>query len=459
MAKSELMMGGRPLAGRRILVWGFGREGRAVLKLLREALPGCRPAVLCSESERAAVQAFDPDLQILSGTPEAERLCEFEVIIKSPGISAYQPALLEAQRRGSVLGSGTALWFSRHPQARVVAVTGTKGKSTTSALLAHLARSLGVATVLAGNIGLPLLEVDAVEAELWVLELSSFQTREAGPVELAVIVSLYEEHLDWHGSRERYVEDKLALAEVAGKLLLPADSPALSQRLGGHPGIQRFGQAEGWHIRDRHICRGEQAVLALERLPLPGLHNALNACAALTALELMGYDAVAAAPSLAGFRALPHRLQHLGRHDGLDWVNDSISTTPEASLAALQSLAETSPSLIVGGHERGLDWEHFVQAVGRHAPALIITQGANGARIAAALRAAGHPGRLESVDTLEQAVALARRLTPVGGTVLLSPGAPSFDQFADYAARGRRFAELAGFPAEAAAMIEGMGLA
>lgn len=459
MGMPELKIDGRPLEGRRVLVWGFGREGRAVLELLRPQLPFLQLAVLCSEAEREAVLAFDARLRVLDGPVDAELLAGWDIIVKSPGISAYVPALLEARRRGSLVTSGTALWFARHPQARVVAVTGTKGKSTTSAMLAHLARSLGLATVLAGNIGLPLLEVDAVEADLWVLELSSFQTREAGPLELAVIVSLYEEHLDWHGSRQRYVEDKLALAEVARQLLLPASSPALRERLGGHAGLSLFGQPEGWHVRDEAIWRGGQRIFERARLALPGLHNALNACAALTALELMGHDAMAAAPALATFRALPHRLQALGLRDGRQWVNDSISTTPEATLAALQSLPDGEVTVIVGGHDRGLDWSHFIDEVQQEAPALIITQGANGPRIAEALRTADYRGRLESRADLAAAVDCARALTPAGDTILLSPGAPSFDQFSDYAARGRRFAELAGFAAESATMIEGMGLA
>ncbi|MHC1480901.1 UDP-N-acetylmuramoyl-L-alanine--D-glutamate ligase [Frateuria aurantia] len=457
MAGGVLTAGGRPLTGRRVLVWGFGREGRAVLDLLRRQAPTLQPAVLCSESEVVAVQAFAPGLEVLSGAVTADLLASYEVIIKSPGISAYIPALLEAQRRGSVLTSGTALWFGRHPEARVVAVTGTKGKSTTSAMLAHLARALGVATVLAGNIGLPLLELDDLEAELWVLELSSFQTREAGPLELAVIVSLYEEHLDWHGSRQRYVDDKLALADQARQLLLPASSAVLQQRFSGRA-VTSFGQSEGWHIRDGAIWRSGQPVLELALLPLQGLHNALNACAALTALEMMGYDAVAAAPALADFHPLPHRLQRLGRSDGFDWINDSICTTPEATLAALQSLQGQPVSVIVGGYDRGLDWSHFVIEVMGLAPELIVTQGANGPRIAAALREAGYPGPLSSVDTLDQAVAAARRLSRPGTCILLSPGAPSFDQFVDYAARGRHFAQLAGFTAKSASLIEGLGL-
>jgi len=162
---------------------------------------------------------------------------------------------------------------------------------------------------------------------------------------------------------------------------------------------------------------------------------------------------------LASFHPLPHRLQPLGERDGLQWINDSISTTPLATLAALESLQGREVTVIVGGHDRGLDWAPFVDAVKSRTALRIITQGANGSRIAVALRAAKVEVPMGDVDKLTDAVEMARIVTPEGGTVLLSPGAPSFDQFHDYAERGRRFAGLAGFDEKAIASIEGLGIA
>ena len=447
------------LAGRRVAVWGFGREGRAAIDALRRRLPALALTLFCSEAEVAAARAFEPSLAVIGKEPDATALAAFDVVIKSPGISAYKPALLEAQSRGTRFTSGTALWFAEQPQAPVVAVTGTKGKSTTTALIAHLARSLGVRTALAGNIGLPLLELLDAQAELWAVELSSFQTGEAGPLPLGVITSLYEEHLDWHGSRERYVADKLKLAQAARTLLVNGMQDTLLERTAAHPRRVLFGVAEGWHVRDGWIRRADERLFAASGLPVPGEHNALNACAALAALEAMGHDARAAVPALAHFHALPHRLQPLGERAGLAWINDSISTTPQATLAALASLEGRQVTVIVGGHDRGLDWSDFVEAVGDQAGLAIVAQGANGPRIAAALRDAQALGEVALVATLAEAVAKARALTPAGGVVLLSPGAPSFDQFHDYAERGRRFAELAGFDGTAISGIEGLGVA
>jgi UDP-N-acetylmuramoylalanine--D-glutamate ligase len=445
------------LAGRRVAIWGFGREGRAAITALRLRLPALALTLFCSDTEVAAARAFEPSLDVIGGEPDAAALAAFDVVVKSPGISAYKPALLGAQSRGTRFTSGTALWFAEQPQAPVVAVTGTKGKSTTTALIAHLARALGVRTALAGNIGMPLLELLDARADLWAVELSSFQTGEAGPLPLGVVTSLYEEHLDWHGSRERYVADKLKLAGVARTLLVNGTQEALLERTAAHPHRLLFGLPGGWHLRGGFIRRADERVFEVARLPVPGEHNALNACAALAALEAMGHDARAAAPALSRFHALPHRLQPLGERDGRHWVNDSISTTPQATLAALASLPGRHVTVIVGGHDRGLDWSPFVGAMQGQGALRIVAQGANGPRIARALREGAGVEAVETA-TLDEAVARARSLAPADGVVLLSPGAPSFDQFRDYAERGRRFAQLAGFDPQAICGIEGLGV-
>ncbi|QDE40705.1 UDP-N-acetylmuramoyl-L-alanine--D-glutamate ligase [Luteibacter pinisoli] len=444
------------LAGKRVAVWGFGREGRAALDALALRLPGQGVDVYLGADEAESARAAYPHAVVHAVAPDAVALSSYDIVIKSPGISAYKPELLGAQAAGTRFTSGTALWFGGHAGTRSVAVTGTKGKSTTSALIAHLARSLGVRTALAGNIGLPLLELDDGEADLWVIELSSFQTSEALGVDLGVVTSLYEEHLDWHGSRERYVDDKLKLLAASARVLVNAMQPALLARAADHPGLNTFDDAAGWHVADGWIRRGPVDVLAVDRVSAPGLHNAINACAALAALELMGLDALAAAPALSTFVPLPHRLQPLGERGGLRWINDSISTTPLASLAALESVHDAHVALIVGGHDRGLDWTVFVEAMRVQAPDAILCQGRNGPRIADALEAAGVANVFRATD-LAAAVGVARNALQGQGTVVLSPGAPSFDQFKDYAERGKRFAELAGFEPRAAT-IQGLGI-
>jgi UDP-N-acetylmuramoyl-L-alanine---L-glutamate ligase len=448
------------LEGRRIAVWGFGREGRATLAWLRKRLPEAPLVLFCLPSEEDEARVFGGalgSLQVRTAAPDDGLLAAFDVVVKSPGISAYRSEILAARKRGTAFTSGTALWFAAHPSARTIAVTGTKGKSTTTAMIAHLARSLGVRTALAGNIGLPLLELDGQEADLWAIELSSFQTAEAANVDLGVVTSLYEEHLDWHGSVEQYVQDKLRLADASEALLINGQQGTLIERTHGHAGRLFFGRPDGWHVDDNGwISRGAEKVVEAWIIQAPGAHNALNACAALAAIEHMGLDAVAAAPALALFHALPHRLQPLGERDGISYVNDSISTTPMATLAALETLRGQRVAVIVGGHDRGLDWHGFVDAVKDRPPAAIICQGKNGQRIHHLLAEAGVANVSLHMD-LGHAVEFARNVVREGGTVLLSPGAPSFDQFKDYADRGRAFAVMAGLEIDAGG-IPGMGI-
>jgi UDP-N-acetylmuramoylalanine--D-glutamate ligase len=476
------------LASRRVAIWGFGREGRAALAALRSRLPRASLTVFCNASEAALIRdaggandelhrneseyrgardssddrgSDDSGRTIAIATPpDAAALSAFDVVVKSPGISAYRPEIIEAEHNGTLFTSGTALWFAEHPEARVIAVTGTKGKSTVTALIAHGLRVLAQRTALAGNIGLPLLELldPPVLPDWWAIELSSFQTRAAPRADIGVVNNVHEEHLDWHGTRERYAADKLALADVSRVLVVNATQPELVARTAAHRDRRTFGDASGWHVRDGALYRSGLRTFPLVELPLPGLHNALNICAALTAIDATGIDAIDALPGLRTFRALPHRLQTLGERDGVTFIDDSIATTPQATLEALASLGDRAITVLVGGHDRGLDWRAFAAAVRRTPPHAIVAMGANGPRIAGVLRETGGGYRLESAHALEEAVVIAHRITPVGGVILLSPGAPSFDQFRDYAERGATFAKLGGFGTDRHDDIAGLGI-
>lgn len=456
------------LADARVAIWGYGREGRAALAALRRRFPGKLLTLFCSEAEASTAAARErPAVDVVTIPPDAAALSQFDIVIKSPGISPYKAPVPEAMQAGVRFTSGTALWFAEHSQARTICVTGTKGKSTVAALIAHVLRKGGLRVALAGNIGLPLLDLLDVGGpdqepapDWWVIELSSFQTRDfGGAPTIAVINNLYEEHLDWHATRERYATDKLAIAARAARTVVNGQPELLTATAANERRIV-FGTPAGWHVANGAIWRGSDRVLPLADLPLPGLHNAQNICAALAAIDAAGFDAQLLAAHAVTFKPLPHRLQALGTRDDVDYVNDSIATTPYATVEALTSLAGRPATVLVGGFDRGVSWRPFVDHVARHPPNAIVTMGANGAAIAAALNVIEAPRfALVTGTTLADAFASAKALTPPGGTILLSPGAPSFDQFHDYAERGREFARLAGFDPAAIAQIEGMGIA
>ena len=464
------------LAGQRVALWGWGREGRAAHAALRARLPELALTLFCSETEAAEAAALGDSRLALEHAATAARLSAFEVVVKSPGISPYRPEAQAASAAGTRFVGGTALWFAEHAEdgtmARTLCVTGTKGKSTTSSLLAHLLRASGLRTALAGNIGVPLLELLDAQADAWAVELSSYQTGDVAASgarpQVAIVTNLHPEHLDWHGSQQRYVEDKLALV-TGGRprvAVLNAADPVLAALRLPDSEIRWYGDAAGWHLRGDDLHRGALRVMDTAAMPLPGHHNRSNLCAVLTALEAIGLDGVALAPHAARFQPLPHRLQPLGERDGLLYVNDSISTTPMATLAALALYRERPVAVLVGGHDRGLPWDAFAEAMRHEAPRAIVTMGhgtaaQNGPRIHDLLAPLAAQGgfALTAARDLAEAIAQARAALPAGGVVLLSPGAPSFGLYKDYVARGRDFARLAGFDADAIAGIAGMGIA
>ncbi|MBF9174039.1 UDP-N-acetylmuramoyl-L-alanine--D-glutamate ligase [Xanthomonas campestris pv. campestris] len=462
------------LEGKAVALWGWAREGRAAYCALRQQLPTQALTVFCNAEEARDVAALaDPALQVQIEA-SAQALAAFEVVIKSPGISPYREEARAAAAQGTRFIGGTALWFAEHAQPDgyvpgAICVTGTKGKSTTTALLAHLLRAGGHRTALVGNIGQPLLEVLSPQPPpaYWAIELSSYQTGEVGRSgarpELALVLNLFPEHLDWHGSEAAYVRDKLALVTDGRPriALLNAADPHLAQLQLPESEVRWFNHPDGWHLRGDVVYRGQQPIFDTAKVPLPGEHNRRNLCAVLAAVEALGLDAAALAPAALTFRPLPNRLQWLGSVDGIAYVNDSISTTPHASLAALACFAQQRVALLVGGHDRGLDWQDFAAHMAQQAPLEIVTMGANGPRIHALLaplaQSAGFG--LHAADDLAHAMQLARSaLGAQGGVVLLSPGAPSFGVYSDYVARGRHFAQLAGFDPAAISAIPGLGV-
>ena len=461
------------LDGRRVALWGWGREGKATYRALRAAplsggdirYPG-ELALFCNAQEADDARALGDPLLNVDTEVDAARLSAYDVVIKSPGISPYSDTVLHAQSRGTRFIGATQLWFSERTDADTLCVTGTKGKSTTTAMLAHLLRAAGKRTALVGNIGAPLMEMIDGVADVWAIELSSYQTRDVAESgvrpHLAIVTNIYPEHLDWHGGQERYVADKLSLV-TEGKpriAVLNAADPILAQLQLTDSKVVWFNHADSWHMQGDVIHCGETAIFDTSSLPLPGAHNRGNLCAVLAALEAIGFDAAALAPHAATFQPLPNRLQALGERDGIVYVNDSISTTPHATLAALDLYHERPVAVLVGGHDRGLDWRDFAEAMRTHAPRAIVTMGQNGPRIHDLLSPISAEGgfTLQQARDLEDAMRIAREALQGDGVMLLSPGAPSFGPYRDYVARGRHFAQLAGFDPDKISAIQGMGI-
>jgi UDP-N-acetylmuramoyl-L-alanine---L-glutamate ligase len=437
------------LDGARIGVWGAGREISSFADQLARRLPSARITVAAfdtppAEDVRGRLRA--PAARIVTGAEVPAALGECEVVVRSPGVSIYRPELGAVREAGVPVTTATALWLAEHGGGGVIGVTGTKGKSTTAALAFHLARAAGRTAALAGNIGVPALDLlDAEPVEVTVLELSSYQIAdlETG-TEVALVTNIYREHADWHGSEEAYRADKLRLLTLPGVRVRVVNGrdERLTTMADTAGETRTFGTEEGWDAGPEAVMFRGVPVLARVQLALHGEHNALNLCAAITALEACGVPAPELPGALEDFRSLPHRLETVVERDGVLWVDDSISTTPESALAALASFPERDVVLIGGGQDRGQDYGELACALAARSAAVIGVP-STGGRLIAAARAAGVPGAraLEALD-LGAAVELARGLAGSDSLVLLSPAAPSYDHYRDFEERGDRFHAL-----------------
>jgi UDP-N-acetylmuramoylalanine--D-glutamate ligase len=432
-------------------ILGAGREGQAAWRWLRKQFPEKIISIYDELAETELNESIfnDPNDRLIYGGFDVETLSRHDVLLRSPGISPYRQELQELKNRGVKFTTASNLWFAHHPGAKTICITGTKGKSTTAALTAHLLRDCGFKVQLAGNIGQPLLDCDDTAVDWWVIELSSYQLvdLEAKP-DVAVILNLSDEHLDWHGGSEAYEHDKLRITELhAAHVLANSSDGLLCQRLEKKPHIQWFGDETGFHVEDNVLWDGINTLEDIPRDSLRGPHNLSNLGAALSVCRTLGMEIKNLAISLSTFAGLPHRLEALGNIGGINFVNDSLSTTPVATLAALKAFAGERIILLLGGLDRGLDWRSFAPQLKELLPYSVICLPDSGSQIEQVLKEAGlNPeGGIQCAADLASAMRMVSVFAREGDTVLLSPGAPSFPHFKDFADRGKQFAKLAGF--------------
>ncbi len=433
-------LGWSDLRGARTGLWGLGREGHASLRRLRAL--GVEP-VLVDDAPAA-----DGVLSTAGGGLDALKRCD--VVIKTPGISPYTAAADELRAAGVTLAGGLGLWMNEADTARVVYVTGTKGKSTTSSVIGHLLRGLGRQVLVGGNFGAaPYDPEQAGDYDYWVIEVSSYTATDlAVTPPVAAVTSLHPDHLPWHGGVERYYRDKLSATTQPGADLTIANGD--SELLRAHAGL--LGPRVEWISE-----AGGQGAAWVSELGLPGRHNRRNALIARAVLGALGAaagdaglaraaaDDAELARAARGFTPLPSRLTPVGAVGGVTFIDDSLSTNVLPTLAALDSFPGQRVALIVGGQDRGIDYTALAVGVKeRGEPTLVLTLPDSGPRITAAFTAAVTPADsgfagIQDRATLEEAVAGAFTWAKPDGVVLLSPAAPSFGHFRDYQDRAAAF--------------------
>ncbi|MBJ7469824.1 MAG: UDP-N-acetylmuramoyl-L-alanine--D-glutamate ligase [Solirubrobacteraceae bacterium] len=432
------------LDGLRVGVWGAGVETRSFGTILRSALPAARITVVVLEAAADAPELTD-GARVVGADEAVAATADCDVVVRSPGVSVHRYELQAIRARGTIVTTATGLWLAERRGRNVLGLTATKGKSTTASLLTHLIAATGRPVQLAGNIGRPALELfDSNDNELAVVELSSYQIADlaCGP-QVAMASNLYPEHLQWHLTHDAYMAEKLRLLALPGVecCVVNALSPEVMAAPRAPGPVHTYGKPPGWHVLDDgSVARNGVMELPRGVLPLRGAHNALNVCGALTALEALEIPLPKFPQAFADFAGLPHRLQTVHLASGVEWVDDSISTTPESAAAALASFAGQPVILIGGGFDRGQDYTALGTAIAA-AGARVLALPVTGERLADAVRAAG--GQATNVRDLPAAVAAAHAAAEPGTVVLLSPAAPSFNSHADFQERGSHFRELA----------------
>jgi UDP-N-acetylmuramoylalanine--D-glutamate ligase len=414
------------LVGKRVGIFGYGIEGRASARRL--AALNCEVVIVDDN-----VREFGVIDTTGGGLSE---LAACDVVLKSPGISRRRDDIVDLENQGVVVTSALNLWLHEVDTARVLGVTGTKGKSTTTSLLAFFLRCMGQEAHELGNIGQPPYDPDVDVSTGWlVLEVSSFQSVDLTVApSIVVVTSLGSDHLDWHGTLEQYHLDKLTLTRAEGEhVTLIASSPELEcarSLMGGHVEV---------------VARDTSGLTSA--LGLLGAHNdhnvglALAACARATrrSLEDVRHEVSARAHEFVPLRG---RLTRIASRDGrggaVTYVDDGLATAPLPAIAALEVFADEPVALIAGGFDRGVDYEQLARVLEeRDRATAVVVMGPAGERLAQSL---GPHVSVTHASDMATAVRAASDAMSEGGVVLFSPAAPSFNAYKNWAERSEDFA-------------------
>lgn len=430
------------LSSKSVLILGFGTEGQATYEFLRKHWPD-KPLTI---ADRQSIDSFpeeiaqrlhnDPEVHLNFGPRYLDSVDVYscQVMIKTPGIPASLDAIVRARHAGCILTSHSQIFFDNYPREYVIGITGTKGKSTTASLIHHILKHAGIPAELVGNIGRPPLTlIDSVpKGTYFVHEFSSHQLAEieTSP-HIAVLLNIVPEHLDYYATFEEYVAAKENITRFQRAEDFLVFNPA-------------YPMSAGIASRSKAQLRpfgNDQSVIDTRDIPLIGSFNVQNVLAAVAVVSLLEIASPTIEDAIRSFRPLPHRLEPVGTYNGVEFYDDSIATVPDATLAALDALGRNVQTLILGGHERNLDYSDFGSRLPTNIRTVILFP-PTGQRIWDAIKEHSRNATKPDpffVSDMEQAVKIAYERTTPGGICLLSPASPSFGIFKDYRERGDSF--------------------
>jgi UDP-N-acetylmuramoylalanine--D-glutamate ligase len=430
------------------LVVGLGATGLSVARYLRRN--GLDAAFLDTRDRPPGITKLArvwPDASITIGKSELPK--GITRIVASPGIADGHPLLVKARKDNIEIVSDIEL-FAREANAPFVAITGSNGKSTVTTLLYHMCRAAGRRALAGGNLGEPALDLlEEDEPDIYVLEVSSFQLQrtETLPAEVAVLLNVSPDHLDWHADEDEYRQSKYRVyREARAAVVNRADHEAARYAKdidrvitfgSDEPGQDQYGIRRDDDVV--YLARGDALLIATSDMAMVGLHNQANALAALAAGELLGLEMPAMLQVVGEFPGLPHRMQFVARKAAVNYVNDSKATNVAAAVASIESI-DGNVVLVAGGDGKGGEFGDLATALeGKLRAAVLI--GKDAAAIATALDTVMPVYFAQDmVDAVSQASAYAES----DDTVLLAPACASFDQYANYGARGDAFCDAVG---------------
>lgn len=408
----------------RVLILGFGREGQSTYRFLRKKFPDLPLAVADKISSPDAYD--DSELTFYFGPDHLKSLVDFQIIIKTPGISPNLPEIRQAKMHGKTIISQTQI-FLELCRGKIIGVTGTKGKSTTASLIHHVLQETGVSAILLGNIGIPPLDCLELgdEVSYFVFEMSSHQLVDViKSPHLAVLQNIVPEHLDYYASFEEYVSAKANIAKFQTSedcFIFNADFPIPTK-------IAELTVA-------RKIPFSLRDFDPRIRSRLIGDFNEYNILPATIIGDLLGLPKTQVYEAIESFSPLDHRLQLVGSYRGISFYDAVLSTVPEATISAIEALSDNVCTLICGGHERQQNYQELAQKILRSQIEVVILFPATGQRIWDEIEKANEtskPIKHFFVDNMADAVQLAYQYTNSNTSCLLAPAAPSFTVFKDY---------------------------
>lgn len=420
------------IKNKRILILGFGREGRSSYNYIRKYLPDS----ILTVADRRDVYVCDQNVRLVTGDDYLSCMGDSDIVFKSPGISFFGVSI----PKGVEITCQTDL-FMRFAPCMKIGVTGTKGKTTTSTLIYEILRAAGVATCLIGNIGVPVLDkFDSVEGSVAVIEMSSHQLEftTVSP-HVAVFTNLFEEHLDHYDGIKGYASAKLNIMrnqKADDFFIFNAD-----QDLSGF-----YSQDE---VKSKKLpvsaSDGEKSEflhsLTTQNPRLTGVHNHQDIFFAAAAARCLGISDNAVTAGIRGFGGIEHRMEPVGTYKDIKFINDCIATIPRAVMCAVEAVGDVD-TLILGGMDRGLDFGDFCRALEESSVRNIIGLPETGHMICSRLAESGSGKKLYRVAGMEDAVEKAFRVTEKGKSCLLSPAAASYNYYRDFEEKGGHFKKL-----------------